>query len=526
MARAQAPFLVERDVRVTMRDGIALALNVYRPAGGERVPVVMSVTPYGKDALPDRVGMTFMRLAGVRFGRLDCSQWTGFEAPDPLFWTTAGYAVVQADVRGMHASEGHAGVLTDDDARDYCELIEWAAQQSWSSGAVGLIGVSYLCMSQWRAAALRPPGLRAIVPWEGVTDMLRELGYQDGIPETGFIDVWWRNRFRRGHNRRFALAEDFPAERDARPLDDAWWAGRRPALESIDVPALVCASWSDQGLHTRGSFEGFERIASPQKWLFTHGRRKWEVFYAAESRALQLRFFDHFLKGADNGWEGTPRVRLEVRSSRDEYDVRHEDAWPPRGITYTPLYLDAHAGTLVPVAPEYPEAVRYDARTGCATFVHRFERTTELTGSMTLKLWVATSAGDDLDLFAALRKFDPRGGEVRFYGYNGYADDCVAKGWLRASHRDLDPARSRPGRPWHTHAQRRPLGAGEVVPVEIEILCSCTRFEAGSSLRVDVQGRDAANYPAFRHARTVNRGTHAIHTGGAYDSHLLVPVAG
>jgi len=89
----------------------------------------------------------------------------------------------------MHKSDGRAGVLSDRDAQDYSELIEWAASQSWSTGAVGLLGVSYLAMSQWRVAALRPPSLRAICPWEGVTDLLRELGYQDGVPETGFVGV-------------------------------------------------------------------------------------------------------------------------------------------------------------------------------------------------------------------------------------------------------------------------------------------------------------------------------------------------
>jgi hypothetical protein len=107
-----------------------------------------------------------MRLTGVRFGHLACSKWTGFEAPDPLFWTRAGFVVIQADVRGMHKSEGHAGVLTDQDAQDYYDLIEWAARQPWSSGAVGLVGVSYLCMSQWRVAALRPPSLRAMIGGE------------------------------------------------------------------------------------------------------------------------------------------------------------------------------------------------------------------------------------------------------------------------------------------------------------------------------------------------------------------------
>lgn len=516
-----------RDVEIRMRDGVRLMANVFRPTVDRPCPVVMSVTPYGKDVLPDWIGMSLMRLAGVRFGRLACSNWTGFEAPDPLFWTRAGFAVMQADVRGMHQSEGHAGVLTDQDAQDYHDLIEWAARQSWSSGAVGLVGVSYLCMSQWRVAALRPPSLKAIIPWEGVADMLREFAYQDGVRETRFVSSWWRFRMKRGRNPRFAMAEDFPVERDQHPMDDDWWASKRPQLDAIDVPALVCASWSDHGLHTRGSLEGFERMGSRDKWLLTHGRRKWETFYSSEARDLQRRFFDHFLKGEDNGWERTPRVRLEVRKTRDDYDVRFESCWPLRAIAYTPLYLDAKTGQLA--GQPFPDTatVRYRStgRRGRdrAWFVHRFASDTELTGSMTLKLWISTSEGDDLDLFVVVHKLGHAGDEVFFYGFNGFVKDAVAKGWLRVSHRETDAHRSRPGRPWHTHRQRQPLTPGEIVAVEIEILASSTRFESGSSLAVEVLGRDAARYPAFRHGSTVNRGYHTVHTGGRFDSHLLVP---
>lgn len=517
--------IVERDVRVVMRDGIALSANVYRPTGPPRVPVVMSVTPYGKHKTPDRWGMLFMRLAGVRFGKLDCSRWTSFEAPDPRFWTEAGYAVVQADVRGMHRSEGRAGVLSDDDARDYAELIEWAARQAWSTGAVGLAGVSYLAMSQWRVAALCPPSLKAIIPWEGVTDLLREFGFQDGIPETGFIGTWWKFRMRRGHNRSFAMAEDFPRDRDAHPLDDTFWRAKQPALERIQVPALVCASWADQGLHTRGSLVGFERIGSQEKWLFTHGRRKWQTFYSAEARQLQRQFFDHFLKGEANGWEKTPRVRLEVRSSRRTSNVRAESEWPIASVQHRPLYLDAAAGGLTLEQPGASHTVGYwsTRKRGRVSFWHRFTTSTELTGSMTLKLWVATSEGDDIDLFVLLRKFDEHNREVTFYGYNGFARDGVAKGWLRASHRELDPEQTRLGRPWHTHRVRQPLRPGAVVPVELEVLASSTAFEAGASLRLDIAGRDLAKYPAFRHSSTVNRGFHTIYTGGPYDSCLWVP---
>jgi putative CocE/NonD family hydrolase len=522
--------VLERDVAVRMHDGVQLMANVFRSESAGRRPVVLSVTPYGKDKLPDWLGMTFMRIAGARFGKLNCSRWTGFEAPDPIFWVQAGYAVVQADVRGMHRSQGRAGVLTREDAKDYVELIEWSARQSWSTGSVGLCGVSYLAMSQWRVAALQPPSLKAIIPWEGVTDLLRELGYQDGIPETYFTKVWWKVRMKRGRNRRFPMAEDFLKERDARPLDDDWWESKRPNLEAITVPALVCASWSDHGLHTRGSLIGFERLGSPQKWLYTHGRRKWETFYSEEARDVQRRFFDHFLKGQSNGWNSTACVRLETRKSRDEYSVRPESSWPLTTVRYTQLFLDARTRALGASTVQQVGQVHYRGNgrkvTDQASFEFRFAEETELTGTMALKLWVSTSEGQDLDLFAVIRKFDLHGNEVHFFGYNGYAKDSVAKGWLRASHRALDPTLSRVGRPWHAHKRIDPLKPDDVVPVEIEILASSTIFEAGSILRLDIAGRDFAKYPAFRHARTVNRGIHTIHTGAHFDSHLVTPLVG
>src|SRR5450631_1108287 len=176
---------------------------------------------------------------------------TGFESPDPVYWVQQGYAVLQADV-SWHAQigrEGNAGVLRQWDAEDYFDLIEWTASQPWCTGRVGLIGVSYLTMSQWYVAALKPPHLCAMVPWEGVTDLYRELAFHGGIPETRFVPVW-SMRLKLGRNRRFPPAEDFLAETEAHPLDDACWAMKRAVLENIEVQALVCANWSDHGLHT------------------------------------------------------------------------------------------------------------------------------------------------------------------------------------------------------------------------------------------------------------------------------------
>jgi len=240
---------------------------------------------------------------------------------------------------------------------------------------------------------------------------------------------------------------------------------------------------------------------------------------------VQRRFLDHFLKGELNGWEETPRVRLEIRRSLKDRLVRKEAAWPLTHVRYVPLHLDARTGQLTDAPPSAAGLATYDpARRGQrVSFSYRFERDTELTGSMALKLWVATTEGDDLDVFAVIRKQDARKRDVFFFGFNGFAKDGVAKGWLRVSHRELDPERSRPGRPWHTHLRYEPIEPGQVTPVEIEILASSTFFEAGSTLVLDVMGRDAARYPGFRHARTVNRGRHTLHTGGPYDSFLFAP---
>ena len=516
---------MERDLLVPMADGVRLSANVFRPASPGQYPAILSATPYDKNKLPDRTMMLFMRLAGVRFGTLNCSRWAGFEAPDPIYWVGQGYVVAQADVRGMHASEGSAGVLRDQDAADYAAFVAWAAAQSWCNSRVGLLGVSYLAMSQWRVAALRPPALKAICPWEGVTDLLREFAYQDGIPETSFIPTWWKNRMLRGRNPRFPMAEDFPADLARHPFDDDYWAGKRPSLEKIDVPALVCASWSDQGLHTRGSFIGYERISSTHKWLFTHGRRKWETFYGSEAVAVQTAFFAYALKQQPSAMDGVPAVRLERRRAGYQADVRAEPAWPVAAARPTPLYLAVPTMTLTLERPKTAGIASYDstARDGRASFSYTFDHDTELTGGMRLKLWVSAPDAEDLDLFATVHKLDKTGREIFFCGYNGFARDCVAKGWLRATHRELEPALSTSLRPWHAHRRAEPIVPGQIVPVEIEVLPSSTLFEAGSTLRLDIQGHDAARYPSFTHARSVNRGKHRLHCGAEFDAQLVVP---
>jgi predicted acyl esterase len=524
-------FVFEEDVPVTMSDGVTLRLNIFRPPD-VAAPVVMSVTPYGKDNTPDRMGMLAMRLSRVRFGHLNCSAMTGFESPDPLFWARHGYAVVQADARGMHASDGVAGFLTDRDAHDYAELIAWAADQPWSTGRVALSGVSYLCMSQWRVAALRPRGLAAIVAWEGASDLLREFAYHGGIPETGFLRVWWKNRMLRGSHRGASMGEDFLHDSRSHPLDDDYWVAKRPDVGAIDVPALVCASWSDHGLHTRGTLLAYEQLAGP-KWLYIHGRRKWETYYSAQALDLQRRFLDCFVKGARAVWDDEPAVRYEVRHTRDHYTVRTSKHWPIAEALAHTLYLDAASMSLTPQPNSVDRTVSYSAiprrrHADRVRFNHRFAQDTEITGSMALTVWMSADQGTDLDVFVVIRKRDANWQLVPFYGYNGYPNDGVAKGWLRASHRELDPSRGRPERPFHTHRTVQPVEPRQPIELTVEIWPSSTYFETGSELIVEIVGHDADRYPVLRHV-SADRGTHTVHTGdltpSAFVATLTTPVA-
>src|SRR6266571_6227758 len=200
---------VLRDVPVVVRDGTTLRVNVVLPAGAERLPVLVSAHPYGKDKLPRRRGRGYRVSVQYRMLRqtepVRFSSLTGWEAPDPVWWAAQGYAVVNCDLRGAGTSEGTASLMSDQEAEDVYDVIEWAAAQSWSTGAVGMIGVSYLAMSQWKAAALRPPGLKAICPWEGFTDAYRDLMRPGGIRETGFTRLW--GMALRGVRQRYRLTE-------------------------------------------------------------------------------------------------------------------------------------------------------------------------------------------------------------------------------------------------------------------------------------------------------------------------------
>lgn len=522
--------IIERDVAVPMRDGIKIYIDVHRPPGRSRVPALIAWSPYGKHR-PFQYGY-FWKEGGVR--REWYSKYTNFEGPDPLYWVPRGYAIVHVDQRGVWGSEGDANYWSHAEGRDGHDLVEWLAVQDWCSAKVGMIGVSYLAIAQWQIAATRPPHLAAINPWEGLSDMYREFAFHGGIPESAFSPIWQKS-ISYSHNR----VEDILAMMKAHPFFDRYWATKVADWSKIDVPAFVVASWSDQGLHLRGTLEAYKAIASKEKWLMIHGQKKWANFHDPANVDKQRTFFDHFLHGVDNGIGRWPKVAIEVRDRYYAGKVRSEAEWPLERTRYRKLFLDARDGTLKTSPVRSLSQARYDAwgdETRCpaayrderSQFDYVFAEETELTGHMKLRLWVEAVGADDMDLFIAVQKFDRKGKYVPFAAFSAQEDGPVALGWLRVSHRELDKKRSTAHQPWLLHQRALKLKPGVPVPVEIEIWPSGTRFAKGERLRLVVQGSDIYKYAHWivraGHLKTINAGTHVIHTGGKYDSHLLVPV--
>jgi predicted acyl esterase len=527
--------IFEKDVPVAVRDGTVLYVNVFRPPVEGRYPVVVSFDPYGKDSIHMASGMP----AGGPYtlGQYNASPFAAWEAPDPGFWVPNDYVVVKAAARGTSGSKGKISPLSQMETEDFFDVIEWCGTQAWSSGGVVANGVSYLAMTQWRVGQLNPPHLKAMIPWEGISDLYREWAFRGGIPETSFcpfLDSLLKKSWPDSEVEELALA------RQSHPFLDTYWEGRHGNLADIRVPILVCASWSTHGLHNRGTIEGFRQASSAHKWLEIHGRKEWETYFHREALERQLRFCDYFLKGIDNDWLATPRVRYELRERFYDGHTKFADAWPLPNTRYVPFYLDVPNRALVRPRPPQAHAFIYDSAKantaqGSAVFTLRFAEDTELTGYMKLRLWVAAEEGDDMDLFVGVKKFDRRGRELHFPDFNHIEHGRVARGWLRVSHRELDEARSSPHQPWLKHRRALKLAPGEIVPVDIEIWPSSTLFRKDETLEVTVQGGDfshtRSNPLPLKHGRistgfadTVNRGRHAIHAGGQYNSHLLVPV--
>jgi len=563
---------IDWDVPVTMDDGLVLRADVFRPPHAGRCPVLLSYGPYAKGlAFQDGYPSAWQRMVAehpdVAHG--SSNRYQSWEVVDPEKWVPHGYACVRADSRGAGRSPGIIDHFSPRETRDLYDCIEWAAVQPWSSGKVGLNGISYYAMNQWHVATLQPPHLAAMCIWEGSADWYRDMTHHGGI-----LSSFWANWYdmqvktvqyglgERGPRSRVTGAlvcgdvtlsdaelaknrSDFGDDILAHPLDDQYHRDRSPVWEKVITPFLSAANWGGQGLHPRGNFEGFVRAAAKDKWLEAHGIEHWTHFYTDYGRMLQKRFFDFFLKGEPDGWDRQPRVQLQVRHV-DRFVERHENEWPIARTQWTKFYLHPAAHQLNLERASAAGRITYDGLGDGVTFVSApLDKETEITGPLAARLFVSSST-TDADVFLVFRVLTPDLREVVFMGAID-PHTPIAQGWLRASHRKLDPKLSTEYRPYHTHDQKQPLKPGEVVPLDVEIWPTSIVVPAGHRIALTVRGRDyewqkttGAKLSNFKNELTgcgpflhndprdrpapVFGGKVTLHMGPQYQSYILLPV--
>jgi putative CocE/NonD family hydrolase len=547
--------IVEKDVRIAMRDGTILYADVFRPDTAEKVPVILNVSVYQKDKL-------WVPPADLEEKANPYMNW---ETVNPLWWCPRNYACVRVDMRGSGKSPGKSDPSSHQEAMDTYDAIEWIAKQPWCSGNVGMLGISYHAASQWRAANLQPPSLKAIMPWEGRADQYRDQAYHGGIFALGFIGNWWLTHTAHqllGRPRSYnpdAFHNDMMWNYMRNDLDSEYWRMCSAQWDRITVPLYSVGNWGGFAMHLRGNTEGYMCAASKNKKLRIHTGTHFHPFHSEEGRMDQLRWFDHWLKGIDTGILDEPPIKLEIRTGggTKAYAFRTENEWPLARTQWMKMHLhverepsadpDAVEGRLATSLPEKEGKLTYSAtgmtragvasgsslatshgtlnRTGVSFQTPPLEKDTEVTGPIVLNLWVS-STSEDMDIFATLRNVGPDGKDVCEVGQHGQAIPCVTKGWLRASHRKLDEKRSLPYRPYHAHNERWWLKPNEPVECQVEIWPTSMVFAKGHRIRIDIQPRDGVGSAPYTHYHAdYNAGAeNTIHSGGKYHSWLMLPI--
>jgi predicted acyl esterase len=507
---------IEFDVSIPARDGLLLKADIFRPNKPGRYPVIMTYGPYGKGlAFQDgyKTCWDMMSTDHPDVTKGSTNKYQNWEVVDPEKWVPHDYVCIRVDSRGAGMSPGFMQLWSPQEAVDFYDCIEWAGVQDWSNGKVGLNGISYYAMNQWQTAALQPPHLAAICTWEGAADMYRDLSHHGGIL-CDFIKNWYDMQVRtvqHGLGKRGPISrvtgrpvcgdtelsdeellrnrEDFAASALKHTMDDKYWRARMPDWSKVTVPVFSAANWGGQGLHPRGNFEGFTRAASKNKWLEVHGIEHWTHFYTDYGRKLQLKFFDHFLHGKKNGWDRQPKVQLNVRHPGEKFELRQEQEWPLKRTRWTKLYLQPDAATLSTQPPARAGKISYKGFSEGVTFMLPPQpQPMEITGPSAIKLFLSSST-TDADVFAVLRVFSPDMKEVVFHGALD-PHTPIGQGWLRASHRKLDPALTKPYRPYHTHDEKQALKPDQVVELDVEIIPTSIVVPAGYRLALTLRGKD------------------------------------
>ncbi len=536
----------EKDVQITVRDGVKIAVRIYRPDGAGPFPALFAPSPYRYDnnELPAQP-MFLWRETG------------------PIEWyVDQGYAFVQADVRGTGFSEGKYEFLGRNEQQDLYDVIEWIGTRPWCNGKVGGIGQSYFAMSQWFMGIQNPPHLACLGLYDGLNDPYRFMGYPGGI-EGNFLYYWFNASLRvanlypaNGDHPR-QVADDMLLDVQRHPFYDDYWK-ERAAIEQIDkiqVPVFSIGVWAKQDLHLDGNIRGYQLLNAPKKLAITPTATAFSsaVDFADMEfhKKYLLPFYDLQLKGLKTSYATRSNVEYTIRNTNV---TRSFETWPPPGTRDTKLYfskgpsgsvaslndgaLEASApgtdgGSVaysypnpkwvlgnVPLGPTGPDPARL-----VLTFTGQpLPADLEIAGHPKVVIFASTTR-NDMDFIVKLSEQFPQPPEERSKGIQPRYT-IVTKGWLRASHMERDPRRSTDAAPYYTHAQSTPLQPGKVYPVEIPLQPIAHIFKQGSRIRVEVScGDSPVTDGLFFHVyRPDKMGTDTIVHDGQHPSHVVLPV--
>ncbi|KAJ9603048.1 hypothetical protein H2200_012343 [Cladophialophora chaetospira] len=568
-------YIYEENATIPLKDGRGIVrANVFRPKASKssKFPVLVTYGPYGKDVHYS----VFHAQSFAEVPEEHHSPHSAWETPDPGYWTRHEYAIVRADEVGLGQSPGVLNTMSRDTSLCFVDVIEWAASQPWSTGKVGLLGISYYAGSQWRVAARQPRGLACMIPWEGMSDYYRDRCRHGGILSNTFIDFWWNRQYGRPGRaaRKWGpdTIEGTLPEEELRAnchdqnvdnvknkfLDDEYYATKAYDMHDIKVPVLSVGNWGGILLHLRGNVEGFVNAGSKHKYLrFITGRHDLP-FYTKECVDMQRSFLDAFLKGNDpDGWSTgqPPKVGYKLRvgdvgyndaEAEKAYPERFENTWPIPDTKYTRYYLTP-SGKLSTQAPKQSQSEKLSYK-ALGDLKHPqllqfssspFEGETEFTGHLIAHLNVSVTASSpnttpsDIDIFLTVRHLNADGKEIL---YTGTVGDPVpiTKGWLRVSLRKVNEKSPR-HESWHPHREYlstdvAPLVPGVVYPVDVEIWPTNVVMQKGDKLVLEVSSGDTQGAGLFEHTSKEDRkpevleGMNHIHFGGEHENWLLMPL--
>lgn len=543
---------VERGLRIPMSDGVEIEADLFRPVEDGRFPALLGVSPYPlqPQTAPIRVSPLSTALS-LQPGQ---EKATGYiEAGDPNFFVRRGYVHLVATTRGTGGSGGTFDLLGPREVQDGLELIDWLTRQPWCDGNVGMFGVSYFAISQWLIAGQAPPALKCIfAPW-AMTDPYRDQTYHGGIFSHGFWRGWIYGSVDRGRGESWSLEQLGKKQFEQRvaavlrdpdianvpelvqilrnpslglhpmlvdfmlnPTDGPYWQARRPNYAGIKIPAYIGADWGIYGMHLPGAFRSWEQTQSPKRMIVGPPAYLDRPLYQLQYESL--RWFDQWLKGINTHIMDEPPIRLFVMNTGE---WRSSNEWPLPETKWTPFYL--HSGGLLSEHELWPNE-GYDSFNDSPWGREALEYTspplvenTEVIGPIVLNLFVS-STDTDAFIFASLREADPQGNER-----------ILTRGWLRASHRAIDPARSKAWQPYHPHDRVEPLCPGEVYELPIEILPTSNLFRAGSRIKLRISGfDDPPRHPlemiATGHVTRLNASRVTIYHDDDHPSSLVLPI--